>query len=73
MRIKKEDVFPVFYSKMGRIITKQERKKEWVAVLVPVSGFMFVAIATYTLPDDFLTRNPIIGNIINIISHYVPK
>lgn len=73
MRIKKEDVFPVFYSKMGRTLTKQERKKEWEAVLVLVIGFMVVAIATYTLPDDVLTRNPIIENIINILSHYVPS
>ncbi|AKH21920.1 hypothetical protein [Sedimenticola thiotaurini] len=73
MRIKKEDVFPIFYSKMGRTLTKQERKKEWVAVLVLVIGFMVVAVATYTLPDDVLTRNPVIENMINILSHYVPS
>jgi len=73
MRIKKENMFPVFYSKMGRTLTKKERKKEWVAVLVLIIGFMFVAIATYTLPDDVLTRNPTIGNIINILSNYVPS
>lgn len=69
MKVKKEDVFPSLYSRRG----KGAAKKELEVFLVLLLMFLAVCVAVYTLPEDFLTRNPVLMRGIEYMSICVPS